>query len=203
MTTFNLIPAAYVARLHERAVVRWWMVGAGGAGVLLAAVAVVSTATSPRDTDRIADRIVEASVRAEAATKQTTRWRIEAARSARELAARRAVGEHPDWSLLLTRLAADLGDSIVLEKCDLTMALIAPPPAKAGEALGASVKRYTIDVAGLGPTQSQVLRFVSAIEGWKVFDKVTLEESKSRAVGAVEGLSFRVRLRLDDGGAGK
>ncbi len=198
MTTFNLIPAPYAARLHERTVVRWWSLGAAACGMLLTAVAVVSTVTSPRDTDHIIDRMTEASARADAATKQTTRWRIEAARSARELAARRAVGEHPDWSLLLTRLAAELGDTIVLERCDLTASQVAPPATKAGEPQGPTVKRYTIDVAGLGPTQSQVLRFVSAIESWKVFDKVTLEESRARSIGGVEGLAFRVRLRLDE-----
>ncbi|TSA40288.1 hypothetical protein D4Q85_00010 [bacterium] len=200
MTAFNLIPSPHLAKHHERTVRRWWIAGVAACVLTSAILTAIVITTAPADTDRTTERIAEAATRADAATKKATRWRVEAARSARELTARRAVGEHPDWSLLLARLASQRGDSIVLETCDVSASVIFAPVVKAGEDASPPVRRYTITVAGLGPTQSHVLQYVSAIEGWRVFDKVTLEESRARTIGTQEGHSFRLRMTLDEGG---
>lgn len=198
----GLLPARHAARIAEtRAKIGWGAAGlavAAAAGILSAAVLVTSPRPDPRTLDQIEEQrrlIGERDASAAA-------FRAQAAAAARTLEARKAVGEHPDWGLLVQRLAGAAGPAIALEEVAVNAAAAggAPPPAPGERARPAARgRRWVVQIAGLAPRQAAVGELVTALEGWKLFDKVRLVESKARTVRSVEAVSFRLEATIEEG----
>jgi hypothetical protein len=116
------------------------------------------------------------------------------------LRANRAVGEQPDWGLMLSLLASRLGEDAVLSAC--TVEPVPPDPSVKtpvkSEAGRPSKLRLTIK--GQSRTQEAASRFVIELERTGVFDRVTLVETK-RSEPPLEDISFEVLCALSDSGA--
>lgn len=187
----GLLPAYHAARLAEaRAAFRWIAALAlllALAGALSAAVIASSPGPDPGTIAQIDDqnRLIAD------ADKKAASWRSQAAQAARALDARKAVGEHPDWGLLIDRLAGAAPDAIALE--DVAIAL-APSPDKNPKA-----RRWSVTIAGLAPKQTAVGALVSTLESWKLFDKVRLVETKARSVRSLEAVAFKIEASIEEG----
>jgi Tfp pilus assembly protein PilN len=116
--------------------------------------------------------------------------REEAARNAAE-----AVEAQPDWSMLFAILARAAGDEIWLESASVSAVVPASgAPRPAGE------PDRTLALDGMGRRQDSVSRFVLALEETGLFSRVSLLETRRKALAHGEAISFRVECRL--GGEG-
>lgn len=186
MIACNLLPRALVARQQARRCGRVWMAAAGA--YTLAAIGVCASIAAVPSPARgnAAQRVAEVRSRIEASEKQTLAARAVSAKAARAIAARQAVGVHPDWSLLLAGLAVVRGEKIVLEDVEIRT-----------EAAGTGGGRQaTVRIGGIAPGAAEISAFVLRLEGLGVFDRVSQQEATARRIGSVEALAFRVECKI-------
>ncbi len=122
------------------------------------------------------------------------------------MASGRAVGEQPDWSLLLAMLSSALGDETVLR----SIRLQAPPEAAPGAAGGSgtpggaaaarTLQPITLEVTGLGRTQQVVSEFVLRLEHTPLFEMVRLVDTRREPFLNDHAVVFRIECVLDAGG---
>jgi hypothetical protein len=130
------------------------------------------------------------------------------------------VAHQPDWSVLLGLLAQSLGEEIVLTSCKLesqppTPDAPAPMPrpgaaAPAPESTAAAAalrepgaRRYTLQISGIGRTQSSVSQFVLRLERLGLFERVTILKTARELFGEHDSIGFRLEATMGSGsGAG-
>lgn len=195
----NLLAAPRRAALAWRHRLRIWIgIVIAWAFIVAAAAAVVRPVSTPLS--EIRNDIAES--KRVIANKQLvlSDLKRQTAAAQRELETSRAVGDHPDWSIMLGLLAARCGEDIVLERCEL----IPPAPAQSGAAPAGRVAGDVADSAGasfviegIARSQREPPRFALAIEELGLFESVTLLEMRPRPAGTFRDdlplVSFRVR----------
>lgn len=208
MIARGLLPAYHADRLAEGTlIVRWLCVlsvvlaASGAAG--LAMVAGV-----PGEERRVIEGIAENRRLIAESDKSAATWRNQAANSSRTIDARKAVGEHPDWGLLIERLAGAAGATVAIEEVVITLGTVAVPanntaapnaPAAPASAKMPVRRRWVVGVSGIAPKQSTVGQVVSAVEAWGLFDRVKLVESKARSIGKVDAVGFKIEGVIEEG----
>jgi Tfp pilus assembly protein PilN len=117
----------------------------------------------------------------------------------------KAIHGQPDWSKLLTGLAAQLGEEIVLNHCQFaTLAADGKVLTVEGSGsvpavpLGAFLKgcRHTLLLNGYGKSQESVSRFVLRLEGSGVFDLVRLANCSRQTFLKGEAVAFVVECQM-------
>lgn len=185
MNGVNLLPQSRLRAAALRLRVRRWIVGVAIYAAAMGAVCIAGlthTGAAEEDTRlqlaRAQQRLIDAELRTQENTAAATQLE-------RSLAAMKAVGEHPDWSILLRLLASQLGDDMVLESVDIQQDAEKLPPSPAAKAASdaaaaASGKpaekkdatpamspggaAYTVRITGVGLTQQRVMGYASEIE---------------------------------------
>jgi Tfp pilus assembly protein PilN len=188
MNGVNLIPAHRVLARRRRARVHVWTlaIGAyiGALGLAYAAMAAAWSGTNAQWQGKITSLDAQLARDNDALkVKQKELAEKQAARQANS-----AVGEQPDWSLLLALLARTVQDDVVLESTSLRPADTAATP----------VKPMTLALSGLGRTHEAVSDFVLRLEGTKVFSRVSLLETRRTATPRAEAIAFRVEAALSE-----
>jgi len=121
----------------------------------------------------------------------------------RALQAANALGLQPDWSILLTALASQMGDSIVLQSCELVPITPEPAPDVPAPVLThdpQGVDGFTLKVAGFGRTQRDVSEFVLRLEGMVLLDSVSLISSRREPFLTENAIVFEVRCSITGSG---
>jgi hypothetical protein len=200
----NLIPFARLqARRRARRIRLWFSVVPAFASLLMGVYGWFSTIwntdtasvrTSIEDTDRTTEAIKSAIARDRAQISQSTIT----------LHANKAVGEQPDWGVLLYILSERLGPNAVLNNCVLEALATTSTGGKA--IAGARPGRFRLTLHGMAKDQEAVSRFVLALEGddpgARLFDEVRLFESRRTNLGGKDAVSFRIECQLSDAAAG-
>lgn len=194
MIAHGLLPAYHAARLAEARAAFRWIVALAVAGAAAAVLSAAVVATSPGPDPRTLTQIEEHRRLVAETDKKSASWRSQAAASARALDARKAVGEHPDWGLLIERLAGAAGSAIAIEEVSIAPAIPTDKTDKAPKG-----RRWVVSLAGLAPRQTAVGQLVATLESWKLFDRVRLVESKARTVRTVEAVAFRLEATIEEG----
>ncbi len=116
----------------------------------------------------------------------------------------KTLGNHPDWSTLLVLLINELGETVVLDDCELK-------PLEANQSgiaadvntSGSAVRnrplyqmRYQLKLSGFGRTQPDVSQFVLRLERIKLFDHVKLVKSSRQAFLTGEAVAFQIECSL-------
>jgi hypothetical protein len=210
----DLTPRVIARTLAVRRRARAWTAGVAGYGLVLSLGLAGAAWMMPRE--RIAEeRLVRATADVDAAKRELAGLSAEVSQLQRRLAAARAVGEHPDWSVALGVIAGARGDlPIALERA--TLVPVAPvvesaprrgraaargarpeptlvdPPAPAG---------YVLTLRGIGANEVAASRYALALEEARVFDRVTLVSTRQREVGGEARTSFEITLELREGAA--
>jgi len=205
MGDVNLIPAGRLTRRRRRRRLCVWATACGlyvvlvGAGSLTFHVARAGETRSAGAQLEALDRQIEQNNRA----LLDVRGQLAGTSTAWETA--RALRGQPDWSKLLTGLAAQLGDEIVLCRCQLATTTVE------GRALGAEEGgtetatplgtfltgcRRTLVLNGYGKSQAGVSQFVLRLERCGVFDLVRLVSSSRQTFLDGEAVAFTVECRL-------
>jgi hypothetical protein len=205
----NLLSPARLARLHRRALVRWW---SAGMGVYLAgAVGVAITMSVGAMSQDVSDELASATRRLDNRKEHAGRLATELGERRKELEAAQAVGDHPDWGLLLSALAQRRGEAIALTSVELRRVQKAAPVREQASSRRAmrsapAPQRTVIElvVRGIGTDLASVNDFVLELEEFGVFDAVRLEDTSVRAgaAGLADANEFEVRCELTDEATG-
>ncbi len=207
MIRVDLIPRQRIERRHRRRRLQVWLaiVAAYAACVLAGALGI-----------RIADSRDDRKLRqALTLRRETTTSAIRAVQemgtlvtnASIRLAANRAVGDQPDWSVLLAILAETAGEDVVLLRCSMSIAGQGPgrpavrPPAGTDGGTAADRAR-TVELTGLAPTQHDVSGFLLRMERTPLFRDVRLLDTRRQPLLDRTVVLFRVDLRLDAGREG-
>jgi hypothetical protein len=207
----NLIPLVRVQARRRAARIRVWLVIMPlCASILAGAYGWIRVAWSS-DLDSITAEIKKADADIRAADKEDSAAKARIAELQPRFRAAKAVGDQPDWGLLLSLVASRLGHDAVLNSCTLSppadgiavpvAATVSGKTSKAGEARpreSGRPERFTLALSGLARTQDAVSAFVSGLEDAGVFDRVTIAEARRTAVAGQEGVAFRVECTLSD-----
>lgn len=173
--------------------------GAAYAAVLLGAYAVCAGVCGTDD-EALDDDLREARIEIDAATHELEQLQGRLEEAKLKLEANRAVGEQPDWSVLLGALAKGLDDEIVLTRCHLKGpdergrpgAGQAPEPTAAG----AGPERFSLETSGFGRSQAGVAQFVLRLERTKLFRAVTLVKANREPFMADRAVAFLIECSL-------
>lgn len=183
MITVNLLPRQRAVLLaRARRLRHWWLAGGAYALLFLGSwVALGASQDSPAPLQREFDSL---QARIKSARLQLAEQRAAISTTRRALDAAHAVGDHPDFSRLLTLLARTRGGSVTLERIDLAPA---PGVSKSSDSI---TRAYVLTIDGVADSQRSVSAYVSMLESLGLFDSVKLAEVRSRAVDASKGTSF-------------
>ena len=115
------------------------------------------------------------------------------------LRAHRAVGEQPDWGVLLHRLSQHVGERIVFTGCVLEP--LGRPGSGEKAKPGGRPDRFRLTLHGMGREQADVSAFVIALENEqepRLFDSVALMESRRVPLGGKDAVAFRIECAMTD-----
>jgi len=190
----NLIPAprrrARIARAH----LRGWAAGWAFSGLALLVGCLVIRTSWGGARSALAEEVDQATRTIRVSNRQAEILRRRLADARWKLESGRAVGQQPDWSILLALLAKNLGDDVVLERCQLFPADPAPAEASATGAMAGG--RYVFEIDGLARSQLAVSRFVLRLEKTGLFDQVRLISTSRRTFLGQKAVAFRLECLL-------
>jgi len=128
--------------------------------------------------------------------------KIEITKAETKVEAHRALGNQPDWSILLAMLADSLEDDVVLNKCHFATAPKAPSVAAGGGDDPPGRQLFTLEVSGLGRSQTAVSQFVLRLEKAKLFDRVKLIKTGRQKFLTGRAIGFQLECSLGDASGG-
>jgi Tfp pilus assembly protein PilN len=184
---------------------RWALIMQGSVGLLVAAY-LINLATWDTSTVAAESALAQTKEQIKDTTGKIAKLRGDLREQQAVLRANKAVGEQPDWGSLLSLLASTLGDNAVLTEARVEPVAVVPVPtpvtAKSAPALpeGSRPQKLKLTIKGMSRTQDAASKFVISLEKTKVFDKVTLVETK-RSEPSNENISFEIACDLTDSGA--
>lgn len=203
MTAVNLIPQR---RLHARRMrmrVRLWAGVTAAWAAALVIAHVWAGAAWEDDSPALVAAIAKADAEIQELERSTAAGRVALAEAQATLRARKAVGDQPDWGLLLATLAARLDQQAVLSAC-----ILEPAGAQVtgrGSAAAADAQRrmirpshYKLTLTGLTRKQDTASAIAIALERTKLFDHVTLLEARRSGFLGEEAVTFRLECALVD-----
>jgi len=139
----------------------------------------------------------------QATGRELRRTRMQIGQELLKLQAQRAVGRHPDWSILLAAISSTVGNEIVLERCALS-----PVEKKDSEddasssssrAKGRATEaepRFRLDVDGIAKSPPTVSQYILRLEQMRLFDRVRLVKTNRRQFLDTEAVGFHVECVL-------
>ncbi|MDI1288830.1 MAG: hypothetical protein PSX37_02615 [bacterium] len=199
MIALNLIPA-YVreATANTRRVHRWSKVLACLAATAAVAVGVALTRENPAR-DAWAG-VTELESRIDTRKRELASFRAQSSALAKQMESADAVSNHPDWSAALAIIADRLGESLVLDSCNLNrpreVRLPAASPAAPAPRPAQVHLAYSIELGGIATTQAAVHRYLADLQSAGLFDSVTLIETRSRPLGDRTLVGFRLSCEI-------
>ena len=203
MQSVNFIPARRLHARGQRRRLRRWSCGCAvyaaallGAYVLCCALYGGNRSAQAQDLNETKEQVQR--------TKQAicdTQGELSAAEL--RLRANNAVGDQPDWSLLLMLLSRSLTEEVVLRQCELGAAASSKAPGawRAGAnrpAEGGGPNLLSIE--GYGRTQPDVSQFVLHLERLGLFDHVKLIKTSRQPFLTDSAVAFRVECWFGEQG---
>ncbi len=188
MMQINLAPTRHVEAIRVKRRIRLWSGVCSVYGAMLLA-AYGAVAAGYRQADPVAVELSTTQSRIESVRAEGSTYKGRVAAAHRNIDAARAVGEHPDWSLLLVALDSVRGDIAVFEGVRLTTE---------GDAADSSGRNrwYELRITGYAASQRDVSTVVLGLEQLgapeQIFDSVQLIETRRRAFGEKELVGFEV-----------
>ena len=203
MIARGLLPVYHADRLAEGTLIVRWVCVLAAALVASGVAGVAMVKGVPSEERRVIEGIAENRRLIAEADSNAAAARSRAAAASRDIEARKAVGEHPNWGLLIERLAGAAGAKVAIEEVVITLGAAeaskpAAPDAKP-DPKAVPKRRWLVGVTGIAPKQSTVAQVVAAVESWGLFDRVKLVESKARTIGKVDAVGFKIEGLIEEG----
>jgi len=191
----DLLPRSCREALAGRRRKRVWAMVCGLYGAMVA----ISWLASPGPAPTLASELARANALTVVRERELETVRGEVRELARSVGLAQAVGDHPNWSRLLSLVARARGEKVVLSRIAVeSVAAGATDRAQARSNEGLPRPGYEVSLAGTGVNQASVSEFVLGLERLGLFDSVTLVETRARATSdGVQGVvEFSLRCRL-------
>jgi hypothetical protein len=201
MSDVNFIPAERLIAKRRKARISLWTVIGGAYIVLLAVGSLAACVVRPGRDANPAEQLAAA----EKQIKQDNDAMVELRRTLAEMTAAlettQAIREQPDWSRLLTGLSREVGQELVLNRCQLVAVREDGKPlteswseALLKKPLRALVAkhRYQLVLQGYGQTQESVSQFALGLEGIGLFERVRLINSRRQTFLNGQAVAFTV-----------
>jgi Tfp pilus assembly protein PilN len=199
----NLVPRERREARRGRVRTHRWARVCGIYAVLLVAACAAARVTLEPDDHGLREEAVRLDARVEQTSTILTNLRHDYDQVAAQLAANRAVGRQPDWSILLALLAHTLGDEVVLRQVQVEVSsqpVDSEPTATTSEK--GSGQAPTMKVSGIGRTQQSISRFILRLEQTALFRSVTLIKTQRQQFLTDFGVAFEVRCVFANGEGG-
>ncbi|MFO8012814.1 MAG: hypothetical protein R6X20_05845 [Phycisphaerae bacterium] len=194
MRSRNLIPSHRLEAARRRRRLKAWVGAVSVYAAVLVTVYVACVCAWGVDAGSLERRRQAAAERVEQVSRQIQETQAHLAEAQRTLDANRTIGGHPDWSLLLMLLSANMNDGVVLRQCRLT-----PPGAEddtPGEAPATDGVGWRLEMAGYGRQVTAVSQFALAMEKTGLFDEVRLLKTVRQPFLAGQATHFQIRCDL-------
>lgn len=211
MTTvsINLVPVPrQIDRMRRSRIKTWLVIGSAFSVVLVVAFAVfkvmIGTAFQSVDSE-----LNEVNAQLALAGKNIQAIQPQLVNSRLTLQASRAVGNQPDWSVLVALLTSRLNDRVVLSYMGLSPVAVstAQPTVPRVGRRGAPAKpakdeevkapqQFSMDVRGMAKTQAALSTFVLKLEQAKIFAKVVLQDAQRVGFVKGEAIQFQIHCTL-------
>jgi hypothetical protein len=208
MTGVNLIPAHYRQARQRRRRARAWFSVCGGYAIVLA-VAYLGAASALGDGGSAAGDLGKTQQQVEELTRASAMLKLQLRDALIKLNIARAVGDQPDWSLLLGLLAKLTDEKIVLRSCHLETASESRQVATGTTGKPATQPTvpepkdavFNLTLVGFAKTQNDVTQFALRLEKLGLFDQVDLLQSAREPIGTTQATAFRVQCALHNRGS--
>jgi hypothetical protein len=201
MSDMNFIPAERLRTKRCKARLHLWAVVCGTYIVLLVVASLAGHILCPgRDAD-LAKQLAAAENQIKQNNAAMLELRRVLANTTAAMETSRAIRRQPDWSRLLTGLVHELGQELVLSRCQLVAMREDGKPltepwseAMLAKPLCAVVSKhqYQLVLHGFGQTQESVSRFVLGLEGIGLFERVRLVNSSRQKFLDGQAVAFAV-----------
>jgi HAMP domain-containing protein len=205
MNDVNLIPAGRWAGRRRRTRLYLWGMVCGVYAFLVAAGSVTFHVAHAGDGRTMAENLEAAARQIERDNRVLLEARRQLAETMTALETTTAIRGQPDWAKLLTGLSLQVGDRIVLTRCQLTT-LTADEKVITVEGSGSLPTgplgtfltgcRHTLVLNGFGKSQESVSRFVLRLEESGAFDLVRLVNSTRQTFLQGEAVAFGVECHF-------
>jgi hypothetical protein len=190
MMSANLIPRPRRAKSERRRRTRVWLRFLRAYGILLAVACSLTMLPARAESLAVSSTLSRLDKRIETTTAALETLKKETAELARALAVAQAVGDHPDWSLVLQAVARSRGSDITLESVDLTTAHPGETPAKSGEKPKPySRDIHTIRLSGFASSPAAAFQFANRLEVLAFADKVTVKDTHAQPLSSAGTLT--------------
>ncbi len=226
----NLVPIDRIERRRRNKRVVMWAMPIGVYALLIGVAAVVVHGPAARSLQEVRSAARQATTEADLATAKREETMRTVANKLRVLEASRTVGQHPDWSVLLSAISTIRGDSIVLTGLELadtgpesdrsarTARIDSGTAVRAGSVAATTAAGRTsatpvshgperndsfkLRIVGMGLSHSDVMGFVGRLEGLGPLRNVTVVDARTGKFGAGELTNFELTCQLADQSAG-
>jgi len=211
MIPVNLLPAPHHARRQRRLRLRAWSLGLTAYAVAIAIAAILANLPAQGHSPRLEAELARLDQAAARADTDRTHLTALVYDHTRRINAARAVGEHPDWSGLLTHLARTGQKLAVLEQLELkretaSVSAKSDPTARPASPAAAShqskdtatITTYALLITGHAATPGAVFEYARALENLGVFDEVTVKDTRNATLGQLPTTRFELRAALAD-----
>jgi hypothetical protein len=201
MNDVNFIPAERLVAKHRKARLYMWAVICGTYIVLLVVGSVAGHVLCPGPDAGLAEQLAAAGDQIKQNSDAVLELRRTLAETTAAMETSRAIREQPDWSRLLSGLSHELGQELVLNRCQLVAVREDGKPLTEAwnEALLAkplrslmSKHRYQLVLQGYGQTQEAVSKFALGLEGIGLFERVWLINSSRQTFLSSQAVAFTV-----------
>jgi len=201
----NLIPAARLARKRCRTRLCLWAMIGGTYTLLLATGSLAARVLYPAESHGLTEQLANAAQQIEQGNRSMEELRRELAGTTAAWETTQALCEPPDWSRLLVALSHEMGDEVVLNRCQLTALGDNEPiltekwkKSLASKPLGVLLaeRRHTLVLHGFGRTQESVSQFVLRLEAVGAFELVRLANSCRQAFLDGRAVAFTIECHF-------
>jgi hypothetical protein len=205
MNDVNLIPAGRLAARRCRTRLVLWAAVCGVYVLLVAAGSLTLHVARAGEEQGMAERLEAATRQIERNNQGLLEARRQLAETMTALETTTAIRGQPDWGKLLTGLSLQVGEQIVLTRCQLTTVTVdnqvitvegsgSLPAAPLSTFLTGC--RHTLVLNGFGKAQESVSRFVLRLEESGAFDRVRLAHSSRQTFLQGEAVAFGVECQF-------
>ncbi len=205
MGQVNLIPAERLARRSRKTRLHMWMAVCGVYAVILLAGALVLRFLHATEDRSVTAELAAVTKQVEQDSRTMLELRRELAEARITLETTRAIHAQPDWSRLFLGVSEQMGQEIVLNRCQLGTFLGDNTVVTGGWGEAASTRpladlltecRHKLVLNGFAKRQESVSRFVLGLEGCGAFDSVRVLHSSRQSFLNGEAVAFNIECHF-------
>lgn len=212
----NFVPAPRRISRQRQSRIKLWIAITCAYSVVLAVVFAVFQSMAGSAVENVDQELGQVSSDIQSTNQNISEVLPSLTESRLTLQASRAVGNQPDWSVLMALVASRLNERVVLSHCSLTPQRTgtdssSPTAVRIGRGPAAKTQGaanqnsgpdfFNLDVRGLARTQAALSTFVLELEQAGLFAKVVLQDAQRVEFAKGEAIQFQIVCTLQGGEA--